>query len=83
MENLVTVIVILAVIALGALVIHRANTQNSNRISALRYDRYGHAQPGTGGPSHSVMYRPERHHHRLLEWFHARRRAARGRDRHT
>ncbi|GDY56499.1 hypothetical protein SVIO_071220 [Streptomyces violaceusniger] len=33
METLITVVVILALIAVGALLIHRTNVQNGNRMS--------------------------------------------------
>ncbi|MFE0799458.1 hypothetical protein [Streptomyces sp. NPDC058812] len=41
MEIFVTVIVVLAVVALGVLLIHLLNAQNDERIAAFRY--------GTGG----------------------------------
>lgn len=41
METFVTVIVILAMIALGVLLIHLLNAQHSDRIAAFHYGRSG------------------------------------------
>ncbi|WNF01703.1 hypothetical protein PS467_27465 [Streptomyces luomodiensis] len=38
METVITVVVILALIAVGALLIHRTNVQNGNRMSAESHD---------------------------------------------
>ncbi|CAM5725783.1 hypothetical protein SANTM175S_00220 [Streptomyces antimycoticus] len=38
METLITVVVILALIGVGALLIHRTNVQNGNRMSAESHD---------------------------------------------
>ncbi|MFD5842327.1 hypothetical protein [Streptomyces chartreusis] len=46
METFVTVIVILAMIALGVLLIHLLNSQHSDRIAAFHYGRSGMPVPG-------------------------------------
>ncbi|UGY94083.1 hypothetical protein [Streptomyces gobiensis] len=46
METVITVAVILAVITLGALLIHRLNAQRDERIAVFRYSR---VLPGLGG----------------------------------
>ncbi|AZQ36267.1 hypothetical protein EJ357_24720 [Streptomyces cyaneochromogenes] len=48
METFVTVIVILAMIALGVLLIHLLNSQHSDRIAAFHYGRSGTPVPGLG-----------------------------------
>ncbi|MER6162328.1 hypothetical protein ABT147_43715 [Streptomyces sp. NPDC001868] len=48
METFVTVIVIIAVIAFGALLIHQLNTQHSDRIAAFHYGHSG--MPVAGQP---------------------------------
>jgi hypothetical protein len=47
-ETFVTVIVILALIALGAFLIHRLNSQHSDRITAFHYGRSGAPLQGPG-----------------------------------
>ncbi|MEU1046908.1 hypothetical protein ABZ400_17305 [Streptomyces sp. NPDC005897] len=52
MDILVTVIVLLAVIAAGAFLIHRLNSQHGDRSAAFRYGRGGAVAPDrepTGG----------------------------------
>ena len=46
METFVTVIVILAMIALGVLLIHLLNSQHSDRMAAFHYGRSGMPVPG-------------------------------------
>lgn len=46
METFVTVVLILAMIALGMLLIHRLNSQHSDRIAPFHYGRSG--MPVTG-----------------------------------
>ncbi|MFI6009627.1 hypothetical protein ACIBAG_12505 [Streptomyces sp. NPDC051243] len=48
METFVTVIVILAMIALGVLLIHLLNSQHGDRIAAFHYGRSGLPVPGPG-----------------------------------
>ncbi|MFE0721817.1 hypothetical protein ACFW23_12745 [Streptomyces rochei] len=48
MEILVTVIVLLAAIALGVLVIHLLNAQHDERIAAFHYGHPGPAVPRPG-----------------------------------
>ena len=48
METFLTVIVIIAVIAFGALLIHQLNSQHSDRISAFHYGHFG--MPVAGPP---------------------------------
>jgi hypothetical protein len=50
----VTVVVILAVIALGVLLIHLLNSQHGDRIAAFHYGRFGMPAPG---PARSVPHR--------------------------
>lgn len=57
METVVMVAVIVALIALGVVVIHRLNAQHGSRVSALRY---GDNPPG--------QRRPLRHHRVLARW---------------
>ncbi|CAM5715007.1 ABC transporter substrate-binding protein OS=Streptomyces aurantiogriseus OX=66870 GN=GCM10010251_02220 PE=3 SV=1 [Streptomyces aurantiogriseus] len=51
METFVTVIVVLAMIALGVLLIHLLNSQHRDRIAAFHYGRSGTPVPGPA-PSH-------------------------------
>ncbi len=51
MGILVTVIVLLAVMALGVLVIHLLNAQHVERIAAFHYGHPGPAVPGPGSPA--------------------------------
>ena len=46
METFVTVITILAMIALGVLLIHLLNSQHSDRMTAFHYGRSGMPVPG-------------------------------------
>ncbi|MGC9538219.1 hypothetical protein [Streptomyces sp. UG1] len=46
METFVTVIVILAMIALGVLLIHLLNSQHGDRMAAFHYGRSGTPVPG-------------------------------------
>ncbi|MFD7136738.1 hypothetical protein [Streptomyces sp. NPDC059894] len=55
METFVTVVAILALIALGVLLIHLLNAQHSDRIAAFHYARYG--MP-VAGPAPPVPRRP-------------------------
>ncbi|MFE2446510.1 hypothetical protein ACWDHW_03330 [Streptomyces melanosporofaciens] len=57
METLITVVVILALIGVGALLIHRTNVQNGNRMSAESHDdsRVG------GRPHHRTWGRWRQH----------------------
>ncbi|MFI1927526.1 MULTISPECIES: hypothetical protein [unclassified Streptomyces] len=48
METFVTVIVILAMIAVGVFLIHRLNSQHSERIAAFHYARSGMPVAGPG-----------------------------------
>ncbi|MGW1667289.1 hypothetical protein [Streptomyces sp. NPDC002324] len=48
METFLTVTVIIAVIAFGALLIHRLNSQHGDRIAAFHY---GHSDMPVAGPS--------------------------------
>jgi hypothetical protein len=48
---LVTVIVLLAAIALGVLVIHLLNAQHDERIAAFHYGHPGPAVPRPGSPA--------------------------------
>ncbi|WP_327184303.1 hypothetical protein [Streptomyces sp. NBC_01334] len=48
METFVTVIVILGMIALGVFLIHRLNSQHSERIAAFHYARSGTPVAGPG-----------------------------------
>jgi hypothetical protein len=48
MEIFVTVLVILAMIALGVLLIHLLNSQHGDRIAAFHYGRSASAVPGPG-----------------------------------
>ncbi|MGI5373320.1 hypothetical protein ACQEV2_03430 [Streptomyces sp. CA-251387] len=50
MESFVTVAVILAVIALGVLLIRLLNSQHSDRIAAFHYGRSGTPVPGPAPP---------------------------------
>ncbi|MFF3847163.1 hypothetical protein [Streptomyces sp. NPDC002328] len=68
METFVTVTVIIAMIALGVLLIHRLNSQHSDRIAAFHYGRSGTPVPGpapsaprkTGGRTRTTGRRPPR-----------------------
>lgn len=51
MGILVTVIVLLAAMALGLLVIHLLNAQHDERIAAFPYGRPGPALPRAGSPA--------------------------------
>ncbi|MEU1553203.1 hypothetical protein ABZ517_10835 [Streptomyces scabiei] len=51
METFLTVIVIIAVIAFGALLIHRLNSQHGDRIAAFHY---GHSRMPVAGPPPAV-----------------------------
>jgi hypothetical protein len=68
MESLVTVVVILAMVALGVLVIHLLNTQHGDRLAVFhyvrdgRYGRSGMPLPGPA-PSASRKVRARRHSH--------------------
>ncbi|MCG0284378.1 hypothetical protein [Streptomyces sp. PSAA01] len=53
METLITVVVILALIGVGALLIHRTNVQNGNRMSAESHDD----SPTGGRPHHRAWSR--------------------------
>ncbi|MEU9266320.1 hypothetical protein AB0E04_12820 [Streptomyces sp. NPDC048251] len=48
METFVVVIVILAMIAVGVFLIHRLNSQHSERIAAFHYARSGTPVAGPG-----------------------------------
>ncbi|MER5218681.1 hypothetical protein ABT063_51585 [Streptomyces sp. NPDC002838] len=48
MEIFVTALVILAMIALGVLLIHLLNSQHGDRVAAFHYGRSGSAVPGPG-----------------------------------
>jgi len=48
METFVTVVVILAMVALGAFLIHRLNNQHDDRIAAFRFSR---SLPAVRGPA--------------------------------
>lgn len=50
METFVTVVVILAMIALGVLLIHLLNSQHDERIAAFRYNRSRSAVRGPVPP---------------------------------
>lgn len=50
METFVVVIVILAMIAVGVFLIHRLNSQHSERIAAFHYARSGTPVAGPGPP---------------------------------
>ncbi|MCX5047962.1 MULTISPECIES: hypothetical protein [unclassified Streptomyces] len=54
METFVVVLVILAMIAVGAFLIHLLNAQHGDRIAAFHYGRFGMAAPG---PDSSVPRR--------------------------
>ncbi|MCZ4508037.1 hypothetical protein O3Q52_07435 [Streptomyces sp. ActVer] len=51
METFVTVVVILAMVALGAFLIHRLNNQHDERIAAFRFSR---SLPAVRGPAPSA-----------------------------
>ncbi|MEE1765016.1 hypothetical protein [Streptomyces sp. SP18BB07] len=57
MEIFVTVVVILAMIALGVLLIHLLNAQHGDRSAAFHYGRSGMPAPG---PARSVPRRTSR-----------------------
>ncbi|AQA14001.1 MULTISPECIES: hypothetical protein [Streptomyces] len=57
METLITVVVILALIAVGALLIHRTNVQNGNRMSPESHD----SLPAGGRPRHRPWSRGRQH----------------------
>lgn len=57
METLITVVVILALIGVGALLIHRTNVQNGNRMSAESHDD----SPAGGRPRHRAWSRRRQH----------------------
>ncbi|MGA6154684.1 hypothetical protein ACPEIC_15205 [Stenotrophomonas sp. NPDC087984] len=57
METLITVVVILALIGVGALLIHRTNVQNGNRMSAESHDD---SRAG-GRPHHRTWGRLRQH----------------------
>ncbi|MGW5448894.1 hypothetical protein [Streptomyces asiaticus] len=57
METLITVVVILALIAVGALLIHRTNVQNGNRMSPESHETL----PGGGRPRHRAWSRGRQH----------------------
>ncbi|WP_327397924.1 hypothetical protein [Streptomyces phaeochromogenes] len=50
METFVTVVVILAMVALGAFLIHRLNNQHDERIATFRFSR---SLPAVRGPAPS------------------------------
>jgi hypothetical protein len=54
METFVTVVVLLAMVALGAFLIHRLNNQHDERIAAFRYSR---SRPAARGPAPSAPQR--------------------------
>ncbi|MFE4575125.1 hypothetical protein [Streptomyces chartreusis] len=51
METFVTAIVVLAMIAFGALLIHMLNSQHSDRMTAFHYGRTGMPAPGPAPPA--------------------------------
>ncbi|TRO60634.1 MULTISPECIES: hypothetical protein [unclassified Streptomyces] len=51
METFLTVVVILAMVALGAFLIHRLNNQHDERIAAFRFSR---SLPAVRGPGPSA-----------------------------
>ncbi|MFV0133165.1 hypothetical protein ACLGIH_07970 [Streptomyces sp. HMX87] len=51
METFVTVIALLALIALGAFLIHRLNSQRGDRITAFHYGRTGSVAQGPAPPA--------------------------------
>jgi len=51
METFVTVVVILAMVALGAFLIHRLNNQHDERIATFRFSR---SLPAVRGPAPSA-----------------------------
>ncbi|MEU8870701.1 hypothetical protein AB0D24_05945 [Streptomyces javensis] len=57
METLITVVVILALIAVGALLIHRTNVQNGNRMSPESHETL----PGSGRSRHRAWGRGRQH----------------------
>ncbi|CDR06622.1 hypothetical protein [Streptomyces iranensis] len=57
METLITVVVILALIAVGALLIHRTNVQNGNRMSPESHETL----PGGGRARHRAWGRGRQH----------------------
>ncbi|GAA0445515.1 hypothetical protein ACFQ2B_16190 [Streptomyces stramineus] len=52
MQTLTTVVVLLALVALGALVIHALNGQHDERIAAFHYSRF---LPGALGRNHRAQ----------------------------
>jgi hypothetical protein len=60
MGILVTMIVLLAAIALGVLVIHLLNAQHDERIAAFHYGHPGPAVPGPGSPAPGRSERSQR-----------------------
>ncbi|MGW8065017.1 hypothetical protein ACVV2G_22795 [Streptomyces ziwulingensis] len=63
MDTLVTVIVLLAVIAAGAFLIHRLNAQHGDRIAAFHYRRDGVVAPDREPPAgQSGRHRTEAAH---------------------
>lgn len=62
METFVTVIVLLAMVALGVLLIHLLNNQHDERIAAFHY---GRSRPAARGPAPTV---PRKVRGRLLSW---------------
>lgn len=71
----VTVVAILAVIALGALLIHRLNAQHGDRIAAFHYVRSG---APVQGPAPSAPRKARGRHHGGHGWLRRRTRKARG-----
>ncbi|ANB07119.1 hypothetical protein SAM40697_3161 [Streptomyces ambofaciens] len=57
MDTFVMVIVLLAVIAAGAFLIHRLNSLHGERIAAFHYRRDGVVAPGQGSPAGHTAHR--------------------------
>ncbi|MFE2050185.1 hypothetical protein [Streptomyces sp. NPDC059459] len=57
MDTFVMVIVLLALIAAGAFLIHRLNSLHGKRIAAYHYRRDGVVAPGRGSPAGQPAHR--------------------------
>ncbi|MEV5886488.1 hypothetical protein AB0L74_27915 [Streptomyces sp. NPDC052020] len=66
METFVTVAAILAVIALGAFLIHRLNSQHGDRVTAFHYGRSG---APVQGPAPSAPRKARGRHHGGHRWL--------------